>query len=82
VFDDAYRRVLFTVNGIVKPTLLVDGSVAGHVTLSANRSSAAVDVTPLRSLSARVVSSVEGEALRLLAFTHPGLDHEVRVGSL
>lgn len=82
VFDDAYRRVLFTVNGIVKPTLLVDGGVAGHVTLSADRSSAAVDVTPLRSLSARVVASVEAEALRLLAFAHPGLDHEVRVGSV
>ena len=80
VFDDAYRRVLFTVNGIVKPTLLVDGSVAGHVALGAKKGEAVADMTLLHALSPQARSDAEAEAVRLLRFTYPAADGlEVRV---
>ncbi|MGW4478196.1 winged helix DNA-binding domain-containing protein [Rhodococcus triatomae] len=79
VIDDEHRRVLFTVNGIVKPALLVDGEVAGHVAVSVGRAGAVAEVTGFRPLAKRVLSEVEAEARRLLEFAHPGLDHDVRI---
>lgn len=80
VVDDASRRVLFTVNGIVKPAILVDGRVVGHVAPSVGKGAAIVDITLLQELSPRILADVEAEALGLLRFAHPGADsHDVRV---
>ncbi|MFD1811578.1 winged helix DNA-binding domain-containing protein [Rhodococcus gannanensis] len=79
VLDDAHRRVLFTVNGIVKPALLLDGEVAGHVTMTSGRDGAVAEVTGFRPLSKRVMSEVATEVRDLLEFAHPGLEHDVRI---
>ncbi|MFD4291960.1 winged helix DNA-binding domain-containing protein [Rhodococcus sp. NPDC058532] len=80
VVDDGFRRVLFTVNGIVKPAVLVDGRVAGYLAPSVSKGAAVVDVTLLQTLSRTLLRDVEAEALRLLRFTHPSAcSHEVRV---
>ncbi|GAA4477446.1 winged helix DNA-binding domain-containing protein [Rhodococcus olei] len=80
VLDDAARAALFTVNGIVKPALLVDGRVAGHVATSAKRGAAAVEITLLQRISRRDLPVVEKEAMRLLRFTHPDAEsHDVRI---
>lgn len=80
ILRDEHRRLVFTVNGIIRPTLLVDGEVAGYVTVTASKRAAAVEVTPLGRLPRRSVPSIEKEALRLLRFAHPGVEaHDVRI---
>ncbi|MGW0172472.1 winged helix DNA-binding domain-containing protein [Rhodococcus sp. NPDC003322] len=82
IVDDEHRRVLFTVNGIVKPAVLVDGRVAGFVAPGIGKGAAVVDVTLLQELPRRVLADVEAEALRLLRFAHPGAEsHDVRVAA-
>ncbi|MFC4605665.1 winged helix DNA-binding domain-containing protein [Rhodococcus kronopolitis] len=76
VISDEHRKVVFTVNGIIKPTILVDGTVAGFVTVTAKKGAGVVEVTTFRRLGKGVESEVESEALRLLGFAHPGADSQ------
>lgn len=79
VISDEHRKVVFTVNGIIKPTILVDGTVAGFVTVTAKKGAGVVEVTTFRRLGKGVESEVASEALRLLRFAHRGADsHDVR----
>ncbi|MFF0815442.1 winged helix DNA-binding domain-containing protein [Rhodococcus sp. NPDC003318] len=80
ILRDDLRRVVFTVNGIVKPVVLVDGQVAGYVTLTSAKRTAAIEVTPLRRLPRRALRAIETEASRVLRFAHPDAEaQQVRV---
>ncbi|WP_181773759.1 winged helix DNA-binding domain-containing protein [Amycolatopsis pittospori] len=62
----------------VAATVLVDGTVAASWTRDRT---GALTVLPLRPISTADREAIEAEALRLLAFAAPGLDHTVHFGS-
>lgn len=70
VMTDAVREVVCEVD-IVAATVLVDGTVAATWSLTADRDTAALTVTPLRPLSAADRADVEAEGARLLRLAHP-----------
>ncbi|MFG1784327.1 winged helix DNA-binding domain-containing protein [Rhodococcus oryzae] len=79
VIADEHRKVVFTVNGIIKPTVLVGGQVAGFVTLTAKKRSAAVEIATFAPVAKGVTSALEAEAQRLLTFAYPDADdHDIR----
>jgi hypothetical protein len=74
VLPDAYKDVVYVkANGQLKPTVLVDGKVAGIWSLSANRGAATLTLTPLQPLSSRARAALLDEAERLARFCHPDL---------
>ncbi|WP_019632845.1 winged helix DNA-binding domain-containing protein [Actinomadura atramentaria] len=69
VIDEESRKRIFTVNGIIRATLLVDGFVHGMWTMESARGTARVRVTPFAPLPDE--AAVAAEADRLLAAAHP-----------
>ena len=79
LISDENRRRIMTQNGIVKPAVLVGGTVAGIADLNVTKHAAALNITPWRRLTASNRSALETEGLRLLDFTAPTTgDHRVR----
>jgi hypothetical protein len=68
VISDPDRRRVFTVNGIVKGTVLVDGFVAGSWRLDQDRAGAVLSVEPFRRLPAADRAALAAEGARLLEF--------------
>jgi hypothetical protein len=79
VISDEHRRAVITKNGIVHPTVLVDGRVAGTWRVERARGTAAVVVSPFGPLPKADREALAGEGLALLAATEPGKTHDVRV---
>jgi hypothetical protein len=73
-----HRPALFTVNGIIRSALLVDGFVAGTWKINQTKGLAVLDIRPLVRLSNQVKSAVWAEGARLLDFTTPAADHNIR----
>ncbi|MPZ28142.1 MAG: winged helix DNA-binding domain-containing protein [Micromonosporaceae bacterium] len=79
VITDNHRRRVFTTNGIVKGTVLVDGFVAGCWRLDQRRSEATLTVEPFVPLSPVDRAAVESEGAGLLGFAAPpGAAHQLR----
>jgi len=79
LISDENRRRIMTQKGIVKPAVLVGGTVAGIADLRITKQAAALDITPWRRLTAANRSALEAEGLRLLDFAAPATaDHRVR----
>jgi hypothetical protein len=82
IIDKADERRVFTANGIVRGTLLLDGRVAGVWQPELKRTSAAVDLRPFAPLSGRDRDRLAAAAEDLLAFAAPGAEKtEVRFGA-
>ncbi|PPK65290.1 winged helix DNA-binding domain-containing protein [Actinokineospora auranticolor] len=81
VIPDRHRAtvVMGTGNGIVRPTVLLDGTVEAMWSLDRGKRAATVTVEPFGTLTARARRAVETEAHALMAATDPGLAHEFRV---
>ncbi|MCY1369445.1 Winged helix DNA-binding domain protein [compost metagenome] len=84
VLDEAHRARVFTINGIVRGTVLLDGFVAGTWKIERATQAATVVLEPFTRWSAADRRGVEEEALRLLAFAADAEDaqaerHSVRV---
>jgi hypothetical protein len=78
-----HRAKLFTVNGIIRAALLVDGHTAGKWQIAREGRTAVLTVEPFRRLSTRHKSAVEREGARLLAFTEDRAEaYDVRVLSV
>lgn len=71
VITDAHRRRVFTINGIVHGTVLVDGFVAGSWRLEQTRTAATLTVTPFQRLPGAGRAALESEGMDLLAFAAP-----------
>ncbi|GIH12947.1 winged helix DNA-binding domain-containing protein [Rugosimonospora africana] len=71
VISDEHRRVVFTQNGIVQATILVDGMVRGLWRTARQRDAATLTVTPFRALSTTDIEALTAEGLRLLRFAEP-----------
>ena len=80
--SEAHRARVFTANGIVRGTVLLDGFVAGVWKIErAKNNAAAVVLEPFTRWPTAERLGVQEEAMRLLAFASDGEGerHEVRV---
>jgi hypothetical protein len=76
---------LYTINGVIPGSVLIDGFVAGMWRLTRSRPKAAVTIEmfgPVRRLDAAQRDALTAEAERVLAFAAPGAAHEVRFAPL
>ena len=72
IVSDTHRPVLFSRNGIIAPTLLVDGFVRGTCVISRSPKGTVLTITLFERLAKRDRLTVEEEGQRLLAFTAAG----------
>ncbi|GAA2501986.1 winged helix DNA-binding domain-containing protein [Streptomyces gobitricini] len=79
ILTEEQRRRVFTRNGLIRPTFLVDGFVHGMWRLERGRGSAALVLEPFSPLTGEVRAELVDEGRRLLAFAAAGCpSHEVR----
>jgi hypothetical protein len=76
------KALIFTVNGIIRPAVLLDGVVAGRWRAGrpTDPDAAEVVVEPFRPLSPAEEAAVEEEAHRYAAWAAPGREARVQVG--
>lgn len=72
VISDEDRKRVFTVNGIIRPTILVDGFVHGMWKLQHSKTEAFIEISPFRPLSSSDRIALEAEGERLLKFAAAG----------
>lgn len=68
ILDDGHRKAIYTKNGILPPTLLIDGFVAGTWKLATERERATLTLSPFARLAKRDAAALEEEGAQLLAF--------------
>ena len=68
IISDENRKRIYTVNGLVPGTVLVDGFVSGKWTLNRSRGPATLVIEPFTKLSKKDRSAIVEEGLRLLSF--------------
>ena len=68
IMADEHRRVVFSINGLISSTILVDGFVRGTWKITRDRRAATLVVRPFTPLSARDRDGLTEEGARLLAF--------------
>ncbi|BCJ73490.1 hypothetical protein CS0771_30340 [Catellatospora sp. IY07-71] len=73
IISDEHRKRVFTINGIIKATVLADGFVAGTWRIERGRDAATLRVEPFGQLSDVQRAALGEEARRLLAFAVPGV---------
>lgn len=79
VISEERRKRVFTVNGIIRPTILVDGMVAGMWKMDRRRSAATLVISPFEPLAAPHRAALEKEAKALLRFAEAdATEYEVR----
>lgn len=74
ILSKAAQKRVFTQNGIVKGTILVDGFVAGSWKPTLRKQIARIDVEPFTALTKRQREQLEQRALRLLDFAAPNAE--------
>lgn len=79
VFDPAYRDAIFTRNGLVFATFLIDGFVRGTWALKRDAKAAVATFSPFRRLSAAEREALGEEVARWMAVAAPdGVARDVR----
>lgn len=68
ILDDRYRSRVFTANGIIRSTILIDGYVTGTWKLKRERGKAALYIDPFAKLSKKETDALLIEGARLLHF--------------
>jgi hypothetical protein len=71
VIGDQHRTVVVTKNGMVLPTILVDGFVAGTWKVTRAKKTATLTVSPFATLSAATQQELAAEGEPLLRFLEP-----------
>jgi len=79
ISTEATRR-LYTINGVIPGSVLIDGFVAGMWRLARGRDAAAVTIEMFGPVRER--DALTAEAERVLAFAAPGAAHDIRFGPL
>ncbi len=80
IITEENRKKIFTVNGLVPGTFLLDGFAAGTWKVAATRHAATLTLRPFGKLSKKDSSALQREGLALLAFAAPGVPHDVAFG--
>lgn len=65
------KPLMFTKNGLIRPTVLVDGFAAGIATTTRSKDIATLTIDLFHELSHSLRGEIEMEGLRLLAFAEP-----------
>lgn len=68
IISDADRARVFTINGIVRATVLVDGFVRGMWTIERARTTATLVITLFATVGARERAAMEAEGMELMRF--------------
>jgi hypothetical protein len=68
ILDEAYRGRVFTSNGIIRATFLIDGFVAGTWRLSSGSKGDVLHIEPFRALPRQALSALAEEGARMLRF--------------
>ncbi len=79
IIEDAVRPAVYTVNGVLPGTVLVDGFVKATYKIVRSRRVATLTVTQRLPLTARDRRAIESEASALLAWAAPGLTGAVEM---
>ncbi|GAA4439716.1 winged helix DNA-binding domain-containing protein [Actinokineospora soli] len=79
VITDDHRRAVITKNGIVHPTILIDGHVAGTWRTTTARARTTLTVTPFAPLTRADRDALTAEGHALLAALAPDTSHDVQV---
>jgi hypothetical protein len=80
VMDPAHKRTIFTVNGRILGTVLVDGFAVATWRVDRGKGTATLTVTPLTAIAARDRRAVVAEGRRLLAFLEADAEPAVVLG--
>jgi Winged helix DNA-binding domain len=80
IFAGVDMARMYSINGIVPGSVLVDGFVAGLWRIATARKAATVTIELWEEVTDR--RAITSEAERLLAFAAPGATHDIRFGSL
>ena len=78
---EATRR-LYTVNGVIPGSVLIDGFVAGMWRLARSRGAATLTIELFAPVREREREALAAEAERVLAFGAPGAAHDIRFAPL
>jgi hypothetical protein len=78
--DDAARKRVFTINGLIRGTITVDGWVRGIWKIERARGTASLRVERFGRIAERDLAALTDEGMRLLAFAEPDATHEVHFG--
>ncbi|MDR6551959.1 winged helix DNA-binding domain-containing protein [Paenibacillus qinlingensis] len=68
IMEETYRKRVFTVNGIIRATILVDGFVTGTWKLISKRDHTVLHIEPFRVLSKQEQDALFEEGARMLQF--------------
>ncbi|NRF66283.1 winged helix DNA-binding domain-containing protein [Aquincola sp. S2] len=71
ILDPAHKAAIFTVNGIIRATVLVDGFVGATWNVERDGDAATLVISALERPSAAARAEMRAEGLRLLAFVAP-----------
>ena len=80
VISDEHRRAVITKNGIVLPTILVDGLVAGTWSLQGQGDFLTLTVSPFATLTPATREELAAEAQSLAQCLYPDAKLELRFG--
>lgn len=69
ILDESHRKLVFTKNGIIRSTFLIDGFVTGTWQIQRERNKTTLVIEPFRQLSQQEHESLNGEGYQLLNFT-------------
>lgn len=78
IMDEAFKPLVFTNNGIIRSTFLLDGFVQGTWSIEAGKKQALLRLKPFRLLGAEEREGLLAEGGRLLEFAHPDVSHDVQ----
>jgi hypothetical protein len=80
VLSEDHRRWVFTVNGIVKGTILYDGFVVATWKATVTRKATRLTIQPIERLPRAALPAIHAEAGQLLNFLAPSAkSHEIEV---
>lgn len=74
IMDDEVKHRVFTANGIIRATLLLDGFVSGIWSFTQKRKAAVLTITLFRPLLGNEQKDIEAEAQQLLTFLAPSAE--------
>ncbi|MFG2089189.1 MULTISPECIES: winged helix DNA-binding domain-containing protein [unclassified Spirillospora] len=82
IITEEHRKRVFTVNGIIRATFLVDGFVHGLWKIEKKRGEATLHIDPFALVPGPERAALEDEGMRLLAAAHPDAkSHKVEFGA-
>ena len=81
LFADEHRKAIWTSNGVLPGTVLIDGSVGGAWWLDRDGDRAVLRIRELGEHTRRALAEVRDEARGLLTFLAPDARHEITVTS-